>query len=307
MDKRTGPGGVEQVPGLKHHRFSVCGGPMSVYEAGDPTRPAVVMLHGAMYDEARFSWDQLFPFLSVDYHVFAVDTPRHGKSRPWPGVLDQDRLVDILHHTFAHLGLDAFSLVGLSMGGALSIDYASRYPAAVRSMVLFEPGGLGETVDWQFFTWLYVKTPGMLRLLSRRYVKMDDTALRKLLDSIYVDGATPTDPDRLVAILREEIEGKYSHGERDIDDWQLNAIGPFKLKWTLLDRIPLIQCPTLWLRGAKSVLVKQHEMERAVKLAAGSGAEARLHVIENAGHLLPLEQPAEANAAVKAFLDETWG
>ena len=157
------------MPGLKHHTLQVCGGPLSVYEAGDPARPAVVMLHGAMYDEARFIWDQMFSFLSADYHLFALDTPRHGKSRPWQGFMDRARLMDILDNTFSQLRLEHFSLVGLSMGGGLSIEYASLHPANVRSMALFEPGGLGDAVDMEFLVWLYTKTPGMLRMLSRAY------------------------------------------------------------------------------------------------------------------------------------------
>jgi pimeloyl-ACP methyl ester carboxylesterase len=298
-------GGVENVPGLKHPIYQVCGGPVSVYEAGDPSRPAVVMLHGAMYDEARFIWDQLFPFLSGDYHVFALDIPRHGKSRPWQGTLDRARLMEILHETLGQLGIERVSLVGLSMGGGLSIEYAALHPEKVRSMVLFEPGGLGEQVDMELITWLYIKFPGMLRLLSRQYVKKDDKAMLKILESIFVGGSKPTDPERLIAILKDEVKGKYQNGENDMDDWQLSGIGAFKLKWNLLDRIPLIQCPTLWLRGADSVLVKQHEMERAVKVASGSGIPTEFVLIQHAGHILPLERPDQANAAVKAFLDKT--
>jgi pimeloyl-ACP methyl ester carboxylesterase len=258
-----------------------------------------------MYDEARFIWDRLFPFLSSDYHVFALDTPRHGKSRPWEGNLSHTKLLDILHEAFDALAPDSFSLVGLSMGGGLSIGYASRHPERVRSMVLFEPGGLGDKTDMEFIAWLYIKLPGMLRLLSRKYIKADHAAIYKLLKSIYVGGTKPIDPDRLVSILEDEIKGKYECGENDMDDWQVDGIGPFRAKWNILDRIPLIKCPTLWLRGADSTLVKQHEMERAVQLARQGGGEAVLEVIENAGHILPLEQPEKANAAVKAFLDKT--
>jgi pimeloyl-ACP methyl ester carboxylesterase len=298
-------GGVENVSGLKHHNLQVGGGPISVYEAGEPGRPAVVMLHGAMYDEARFIWDQLFPFLSGDYHLFAMDTPRHGKSRPWQGYLDRTRLMEILDNTFIQLGLERFSLVGLSMGGGLSIDYASLHPEKVTSMILFEPGGLGDKVDMEFFTWLYIKFPGMLRLLSRMYIKRDHKAMGKTLQSIFVGGSKPTDPDRLIDILEDEVKGKYQYGENDMDDWQLSGIGPFKVKWDLLNRIPLLKCPTLWLRGADSVLVKQYEMERAVKLALDAGTHAELQVIQNAGHILPLEHPLQVNPIVKAFLDKT--
>jgi len=297
--------GVEATPGVVHHQFEVCGGPLSAYEAGDSSKPTVVMLHGAMYDEARFTWDQMFPHLAQDYHVYAVDTPRHGKSRPWSGHLGNDRLREILHAGIKHLEIKRFSFVGLSMGGALSIDYASRYPEDVTSMALFEPGGIGDKVDNQLLVWSYIKTPGLLRLLSRQYSKKDHEGMLKLLNSLYVGGSKPTDSDRLAKILQDEARGKHEYGEKDMDDWQIDTIGPFKLKWNLLDRIPLIQCPTLWLRGVESTLVKQHEMERAVQLAKQGNTDASLKLIQNAGHMLPLEQPTQANAAVKDFLERT--
>lgn len=298
--------GVEGVPGVQGRLLNVSGGPVFVYEAGDETKPVVVLLHGAMYDEARFIWDQLFPALSANYHVFALDTPRHGKSRPWTGTLGHNTLLEILNGAFDTLALTRFHLVGLSMGGGLAIDYASRHPERVASMVLFEPGGLGEKLDQEFFTWLYIHTPGMLRLLSKAYSKKTGAQIRKLLNSIYTRGTAPTDPDRLVSILMDEIKGKFEHRENDMDDWQLDGvIGPFRLSWNLLDRIPLISCPTLWMRGAESKLVKQEEMERAVRLAAGSGQPAELLVIPHAGHILPLEQPGLVNAAVEAFLQKT--
>ncbi len=299
-------GGVESTAELRHHLLSVCGGPLNVYEAGDASKPAVVLLHGAMYDEARFIWDQLFPYLAAEFHVFAVDTPRHGKSRPWEGTLNQAKLLEILDGAFDALHLSRFQLVGLSMGGALAIGYAARHSQRVQSMVLFEPGGLGEKLDAQFITWLYIKTPGMLRILSKNYIKKDRAAVQKLLCSIYVGGSMPTDPDRLTTILMEEIKGKFDCRENDMDDWQLDGvIGPFRLKWNLLDQIPRILCPTLWLRGEESTLVKQSEMERAVRLAGEGGQPAELHVIPHAGHILPLEQPEIVNPMVEAFLART--
>ncbi|WP_278277953.1 alpha/beta fold hydrolase [Acetobacterium bakii] len=149
-------------------------------------------------------------------------------------------------------GLENFSLVGLSMGGSLNIEYAALHPDKVKSLVLFEPGGLSEKVDSQFIVWLYIKIPGMLRMLNRKYIKKDHAAMRKLLESIYVGGSKPTNPDRLTSILE-----------------------------------------------------KQSEIDRAVKLVIDRGIKAELEVIPNAGHMLPLERPEQANAAVKVFLDKT--
>ena len=90
-----------------------------------------------------------------------------------------------------------------------------------------------------------------------------------------------------------------------MDDWQISAIAPFRLKWNLLEQVRSIACPTLWLRGEESTLVKQSEMERAVTFAREKGAQAELKVFPNAGHILPLEQPEQANSAVLAFFGKT--
>ena len=298
-------GGIEGTPGIQKRQLSVLGGPICVYEAGEIDRPAVVLLHGAMYDESRFIWDSMFPALSEHFHVFALDTPRHGGSRPWDGELDRARLIKILEATIEQLGLQRFCIVGLSMGGGLAIEYAAKHPVQVLAMALFEPGGLGDHVDWQLFTWLYLKTPGMLHLLSRLYVKYDLPAVEKLMNTIFTKGTKPSNPDRLARVLKDEINGKYTCHEEDMDDWQIGAIRPFSLRWNLLHEIEEISCPTLWLRGAESKLVKQLEMERAVQLARKQGAAAELIVVPNAGHILPLEQPERANAEVLKFLIES--
>lgn len=297
--------GVEGTPGVQRRILTVSGGPVCVYEAGDNSRTPIVLLHGAMYDESRFIWDAMFPALSERYHVFAIDTPRHGGSRPWEGVLDRARLMEILEATFSLLGLDRFSFVGLSMGGSLAIEFASLHPEKIVSMVLFEPGGLGEHVDLQLITWLYLKTPGLLRMLSKKYVKLDDPAIEKLLGTIFTKGTKPENPARLTAVLKDEIRRRFELGENDMDDWQISAIAPFHLKWNLLSQVRAIACPTFWLRGKESTLVKQSEMERAVTLARENGATAELKVIPTAGHILPLEQPEQANAEVLAFFDRT--
>lgn len=300
-------GGIEGTAGVKKRLLTLDGGPVCVYEAGQEHPANIVLLHGAMYDESRFSWDSLFPALAAQYHVFAVDTPRHGGSRPWSGVLDRARLMEILAEVFRKLELELFSVVGLSMGGGLAIEYASLHENQIQSMVLFEPGGLGDRVDLQWLTWLYLKTPGMLRLLSRQYVKYDDAKVEQLLRSIFTKGTSPKDPARLTAVLKDEISGKFANGEQDMDDWQISAIRPARLAWNLLEQTQWIACPTLWLRGAESKLVKQHEMERASKLAQSRGANATLLIIPQAGHMLPLEQPEKANKAVLDFFAQTLG
>ena len=144
MTELAARGGVDGTPGVEHAVLTIEGSPLSYYAAGDPGRPVVVLLHGAMFDEARFIWDRLFPALAEHVRVVAFDTPRHGGSRPWPGHLGHERLMRIVHAAVDQLGLDRFSIVGLSMGGGAALEYASLHPDRVDRMVLFEPGGLAD-------------------------------------------------------------------------------------------------------------------------------------------------------------------
>lgn len=295
--------GVEGTPGVRHLTFQAGGGPMSVYEAGNADAPAVVLIHGAMADEARFIWDQLFPVLAERYHVFALDVPRHGGSRPWLGHLSHSRLMEILHATFQHLALENFYLIGLSMGGGLSIEYAVLHPDQVRGAVFFEPGGLTTRYQMQPLTWLYLRTPGTRRLTNRVFRRMGPKALRKVLDSLYVGGSRPIDPERLLKILKSEIDASARFNEPDMDDWQRDMVtgGPFSPAWNLLREVQQLQCPTLWLGGYDSTMVRPSDMEHATQLA---GPDATLRMFPHAGHLLPLERPAETNQAVLKFLDQ---
>ena len=65
----------------------------------------------------------------------------------------------------------------------------------------------------------------------------------------------------------------------------------------LRKRLHRITCPTLVVRGGADALVPAAHAEAYAAEIPG----AQLVVIEGAGHLLPLEKPAELAAAVRAF------
>lgn len=293
--------GLESAENLIRHDLLLDRGPVRVYEAGNRDGKKVFMLHGAMYDESRLIWDQLFPYLAEDYHVFAMDIPGHGSSNPWSIHLSHDVLIDIIHEVFGQLQLKEVNMIGLSMGGGLCIEFAAGYPEAVKSLVLFEPGGLGKKLDYHFLTYLYTRSGYLKSYLSRKYHDYSDEKLMKVLDSLFTEGSLPEDKDRLLKILKDEIKGKFIYKNKDLDDWQLDAIGPFSLKWNLLDKIEGIRCPSLWLRGKNSTLVKESEMKEAVSLI-NKNVRHEFIQLDGGGHMLPLEQPHKVNTVVSEFL-----
>lgn len=284
----------------KHHIINLEGGQLSVYESGSSSNPPVLLLHGAMGDEARLIWHNLAPELSKSRHIFAVDFPRHGKSRPWTGFLGSARLIQTVDEVITYFALPPLPIIGLSMGGGAAIGYALKHPEKVSAAVLLAPGGLGDRVKMQLFTWLFIKAPGALKFLTSYYAKMSSSNMRKTLIKLLHNGEKSKDFDDLLAVISEEMKRKHEFRELSMDDWQLEGIAPFRLKLNYLPQLKDLKCPVLYLRGENDPLVEQCLMEEAARLTPNS----KLCVINDAGHLLPLEQPEKVFEAITKFFED---
>ncbi|QGP80190.1 alpha/beta fold hydrolase [Sphingobium sp. CAP-1] len=111
---------------------------------GNPSAPTLILVHGG-FDHAR-SWDWTARALARDYHVIAPDLRGHGDSG-WSKdgaymmsnfVYDLALLVDLLDRS-------PVTIVGHSLGGAISLRYAGLFPEKLRRIVAIE--GLGLSPD----------------------------------------------------------------------------------------------------------------------------------------------------------------
>nr|BFF18195.1 alpha/beta hydrolase [Promicromonospora thailandica] len=272
---------------------------MRLYRAGD-AGPPVLLLHGAMLDTAQGVWRHVGPALATSYRVHAVDLPRHGGSRPWPGVLD-----DAFHRRFLDDLLDALDLprvaiVGLSMGAGVGVGYALDRPDRVSALVAVGPGGIGARRRAQLLTWLFLRTPGALRLTTRYLARHPEAVRRSLATSLTAGASTPGFED-IVDLAVEEARAKERHGEPALDDWQVRAYGPFSMRLDLLPDLPRLAAPTLWVRGDRDTLVGAAELSAAAAAAPGS----RLVTVPDAGHIVTYDQPAAFTRLTRDFLATT--
>src|SRR5207248_6054524 len=89
--------------------------------------PTLVLLHG-FTGHAR-SWDAFADAMTDRYRVLALDQRGHGET----GWVPADRyatadMADDLAAFVKAMGLKKFSLLGLSMGGMVTMEYAGRRP-----------------------------------------------------------------------------------------------------------------------------------------------------------------------------------
>lgn len=276
----------------------LAGGPVRLYAGGPVDAPAVLLLHGAMLDWAELSWMHLAPALARTHRVHALDFPRHGASRPWGNIrVDQALLERIVHEALNVLAIGHVHLVGLSMGAGVAMGYALHHPERVRSAVLAAPAGIGARRKAQLLTWALTRI-APVQHWNARYLARNPALVRaNLRRALSQKEATP-DFDHIVQCCQQEAVRQARHGEKALDDWQIEAFEPFSMRVNFLPELPRMRVPTLWLRGSADPMVYAEDVAEAVRATPG----AKLVTIDRARHLLPLDQPDVFNRAVQEFL-----
>ncbi len=105
-------------------------------EAGDPSRPAILLLHG--FPTASHMFRDLIPELADRYHVVAPDLPGFGQS----AMPSRDRFAytfDNLAHVVARfteiVGLARFALYIFDYGAPVGLRIAARHPERITAIV----------------------------------------------------------------------------------------------------------------------------------------------------------------------------
>ena len=105
-------------------------------EAGDPTKPTVLLLHG--FPTSSHMFRNLIPLLAEDFHVIAPDLPGFGFSDA-PGH-------DVFQYTFANvarvmgdfveqLGLQKFAVYIFDYGAPTGLRIALRFPERISAII----------------------------------------------------------------------------------------------------------------------------------------------------------------------------
>jgi len=117
------------------------------FVAGGESGPPVLLLHGFGAD--RMSWALQQAGLARFASTIAVDLPGHGESANDVGDGSIAAVGDMVAGLIGSRMAEPAHLIGHSLGGALAIDLAHRFPDRVASLFLVAPAGLG-AIDRNF-------------------------------------------------------------------------------------------------------------------------------------------------------------
>lgn len=241
----------------------------------------VVLLHAGNLD--RRVWDPQFLPLAREHRVIRYDLRGYGRSGPVDApYAHHEDLAALLDS----LGIQRASLVGLSGGGRIAIDFALAHPERVNRLVLASTGLSG---------WRYQNAGDTAYFAeARRARDRGDAAALGLswLGSAYMRPAM--EHPELVAPLREMAaeNGKAWMGLLKHGDLERPADLP------ALHRTEALRVPTLLIVGTRDT----PDIQAIADTLATTVPGIRRMTFEGSGHLVNMEQPERFTELVRTFL-----
>jgi len=240
-----------------------------VIASGDESAPPLVLLHGSAANSS--SWMGDVGHWAKRFRVYAVDViGEPGLSAPTRPPLHSDAYALWLDDVLNALDVQRASLVGVSLGGWVALDYATRRSERVQSIALISPAGVGRQKIGILFKVAFFKLFG-------------SWGTKKLREAIL--GRPPENPTPAVQKLLEFVALIHQN------------FRPRRGKVPVFSDAALakLTMPVLAIVGARDVMLDSKGTKR--RLERNSKA-SEVRYLDEAGHFIPGQ-----GAMISGFLE----
>jgi len=234
------------------------------------TNPSVILIHGAGGNHLFWSVElRRLP----NKKVYAIDLPGHGKSSG-QAIQSIDDFAEHIRKWIDALGIFRAIFIGHSMGSAIALDLALKYPENVLGLGLI---GAGAKLS---------VSPDIIEQLST------PSTYQSAVHKIITWSFSANTQQRLVDIATKRM-GEIRPSVLLSDFLACN-------KFDEMEHIEKISQPTLILCGAEDQMTPL----RYSHFLADRIPNSRLAIIPEAGHMVMLEQPGMVAEKITDFLQE---
>ena len=233
-------------------------------------RPPVLLLHGS--GGSHLGWPPQIRRLSSQ-RIFTVDLPGHGKSE---GVGRQEiteygkAVIEFMNAVH----LSAAVMVGFSMGSAIALSLALQYRKRVLGLGLIGGGAKMRVA------------PSTLEMAANPSTFL--AAVQKIIENSYSSAVDPR--------LKELAEEQMAETRQAVLYGDFLACDAFDV----MNRVKKIHVPALLICGSADRMTPPNRSEYLRDQIEG----AEMHIVEEAGHMVMIEQPNQVANLLSAFLDK---
>jgi pimeloyl-ACP methyl ester carboxylesterase len=272
-------------PGMTRSEL-VLGRRINVVDSGGDG-PPLLFIHGL--GGLWQNWLLNIPEFTATHRVIAPDLPGFGRSEMPSGRISIQGFARVIDALCERLSIVDPVVVGNSMGGFVGAELALAFPTRVRRLVLISAAGISAENMW--------REPVMAvgRLLAvgaaRAGIKTLPVPGRPRLRRAALQMVVRYPEKLSVGLATEIVAGGGAQGFVG----GLDAV----ISYSFRDRLPEIEVPTLIVWGRNDILIPvedAYEFERLI------GANARVEVFDDTGHLAMLERPGRFNALLADFI-----
>lgn len=263
---------------VETHSIPVGNGTLFYNQVG--TGRTILLLHGLFAEKEQ--WDSMMcPLSEAGYQAIAPDLPGYGNSEGFT-IKDYalENQVTLLHQWLDRVGVQSLDIAGSSMGGAIAALYVQHYPNQVRSLALIG-SPLGVT-DWA--------NPVRKSILNgvNPFIPVTQEQFDLEMSLLFV--TPPSIPD---SVKTERVRDYRTRNQHYQQVWDI-----VNLYEEVLCQNRSLQRPTLAIWGKQDQIYDIRGADRLQRCLPGS----EMIQLPNAGHLLLMEDAAEAVADYIRFL-----
>lgn len=256
-------------------------------------RTPVLLLHGGIVDAAVLSWGATIGPLATERRVIALDLPGYGSSSRPDAAYTTAYHTGVVGEFLDALNLSTVSVVGISMGGGIALNYALANPSRVEDLVLVGSHGLGTRLPHGTLSYVLSRLPQLnkaaISVLSRNRL-LAKLSLKGMVHDL--DSLSKTVVDEFYRLLQRPESGKAFRR------WRQGEMTRSGFRTDFSDRLEELSVSTLLLHGAEDPIFPVRWSVRAAEMIP----TAQLDVLDECGHWPPREQTQPFNDRIIEFL-----
>ncbi len=252
---------------------------ISYIEEGEAEDAVIIFIHGFPFN--KWTWENQIGVLKERYRVIAYDVRGHGESIATTAQMNLNQLTDDLFSFMDAIAVESAIICGLSMGGYIALSAVISQPARIEALILCDTQCGADSHQ-------------------AKQKRMD------VIDSVQKNGLTQYAHDSVQKLFCEASLTEKSSEVSSIEQTILhtsvetivNTLKALAARKETCSSLHQINIPVMIIVGESDQITPPEVSQKMQDLITGSS----LQVVENAGHLSNLENPASFNGHLQDFL-----